>query len=360
MGIQYTLIGNEDGTSNLVAFVPGGSPQVAHSSHPNFEAILAGVLDGDESVVDLFDVAKTVASRFEGLSERVSVAHGRLYLDGDEVDNALSRQVIRFMEEGVDPSEWMSLVYFFENVQANPNEHSREQLYSWLSQRDFTITDDGMIVGYKGVSSDGNGSWLSVHSGKAMVDGVVHTGRIPNPIGAVIEMPRSEVHHDPSTGCSTGLHVARYEYAMGYSGGGTLLEVHVNPRDVVSVPTDSDYQKVRCCRYEVIGEVEAPYSQAVISSGRITSYPESSRDDYDWGDDWSDPDDDPDDETDFDPTPLTTVRRGDRFQDTDPRRTGRTLTVESIEYPYAKTTSSTGVKRDILLDRLTSRKYRKV
>ena len=29
----------------------------------------------------------------------------------------------------------------------------------------------------------------------------------------------------------------------------------INPRDVVSIPTDYNDSKGRCCRYEVIGEV---------------------------------------------------------------------------------------------------------
>lgn len=259
--LQFTLVGDEDG-SNIVVFVPGYAPQVAHSTHPNFEAILDAVRAGDESVVDLFDVAATVGAKFERLTERISVRHGKLYLDGVEVNNALTKQVLRFMDEGED---FLPLVKFFENVQANPNEHSREQLFEWLDRRDFTITPDGMIVGYKGVAVTDKG-FESIHSGEAIVDGEVVKGRIPTNIGSIIEMPRDQVQWDPSVGCHRGLHVGTYEYAAGFARG-ALLEVHVNPRDVVSVPTDSDAAKMRCCRYVIVDTLDAPYSSAISYAG---------------------------------------------------------------------------------------------
>lgn len=276
--LQYTLVGGEDG-SNLSLFVPGQAPQVAHSSHPNFEAILAGVLAGDASVIDLFDVAATAATKFDRLTDRVTVANGRLYLDGDEVANTLSKQVVRFLSEGVE--DWKPLVLFFEKVSQNPNDHSREQLFDWLDRRDFTITQDGDIVGYKGVRKAEDGSLASISTGKAIVNGEVFTGAIPNPLGAVVEMPRSEVHHDPSSGCSTGLHVGTYRYANSFAQG-ALLEVHVNPRDVVSVPTDSDWEKMRTCRYTVVGTIDQPYTTAIRAP-------------YDWeSDEWGDFDPDED------------------------------------------------------------------
>jgi len=282
MGLQYTLIGNEDGDSNIVVFVPGAAPQVAHSSHPNFDRILAGAIDGDTAVVELFDSAATVGQRFERLSERVTTKNGRLYLDGVQVDNALATQVLRFLDEGVD--NWAPLVRFFENVQSNPQEHSREQLYTWLAARDFTITHDGLIVGYKGVAVQ-DGGYYSISQGKAIVNGEVYSGSIPNPLGAIVEMPRDEVTHDPSQGCHAGLHFGTYEYADSFARG-ALLEVLVNPRDVVSVPTDSGWAKARTCRYQVVGIIEQPYSSAVKPYDYDDA--EAYDDDAEWGDDFDD------------------------------------------------------------------------
>ena len=270
--LSFTIVGDED-ESNIVVFVPGEpKPLVAHSSHVNFAAIVERATAGDVSVVDLFDIATTAARRFQRLSERVTTAHGRLYLDGEEVSDALTAQVLRFLDE--DETDWRPLVAFFENVQANPSRHSREQLYEWLSRRDFTITAAGNIVGYKGVAKDENGALVSVNRGRAIVDGTVYNGAIPNHIGAVVEMPRGEVAFDPSEGCSYGLHVGEYSYALGWARG-ALLEVHVNPRDVVSVPTDCDAAKMRVCRYTVVQTIDAPHTVPVVYD-----------DDYDDDDDY--------------------------------------------------------------------------
>jgi hypothetical protein len=55
-------------------------------------------------------------------------------------------------------------------------------------------------------------------------------------------------------GCHTGLHAGTWDYATTFSGD-TLLLVKVNPRDVVSVPTDCNWQKIRTCRYTVVDVV---------------------------------------------------------------------------------------------------------
>jgi mRNA-degrading endonuclease RelE of RelBE toxin-antitoxin system len=71
------------------------------------------------------------------------------------------------------------------------------------------------------------------------------------------------VAFDPSTGCASGLHAGTYEYAKMYASG-ALLKVVINPRDVVSVPTDSDAQKLRVSRYRVVETIDAPETLPVV------------------------------------------------------------------------------------------------
>ena len=93
-------------------------------------------------------------------------------------------------------------------------------------------------------------------SGRATVNGTTHIGHIPNPPGAVVEMPRTQVSDDRHNGCTTGLHVGTWDYASAF--GPKTLIVSVNPRDVVSVPKDCGYQKLRTCRYTVLDAVRNP------------------------------------------------------------------------------------------------------
>lgn len=250
---QYTLVNTGD-TEYITVYVEGAEPLSADSSHPYFQEIKDCVHHGDcgNAIIDLFDLAVAASKKFQQLSERVSVANGQVFFDGDAQHDTITSQVVRFIDSNTD--DWQPLVRFMENVAANPTQHSREQLYDWLKANDLRITDEGNIVGFKGVGPAPD--YLSGHSGQATVNGVVHKGRIPNPLNAVVEMPRSSVQHDPGAACSTGLHVGTYDYAQSFARG-TLLEVHVNPRDVVSVPTDAGGQKVRVSRYKVVGHAES-------------------------------------------------------------------------------------------------------
>lgn len=253
--LKFSLV--TAGDARAVTVFANGEVYAAQSdSHPNFDAIVAGALADDPAVIDLFDVEKVIAREFTNLSDRVTLFNGTVFFDNDPVDEAINRQIVRFLDEGTD--SWAPLVRFLENVMQNPNEHSREQLYRWLVKYDFPITDDGCIIAYKGVDKQDD-KFFSVHSGTAIVDGVEFNGQIPNAVGSTITMPRSDVQHDPSRGCHTGLHAGTWSYASGFGRGG-VLTVRINPRDVVSVPTDCYSQKVRVCRYVVEGVTETEFT----------------------------------------------------------------------------------------------------
>jgi hypothetical protein len=268
------------GDIEVVTVIVNGEPHSASNTHPNYKAILQKAIDGDESVVDLFDVSIKVAKKFENLSERVSVHGGRVFFDGEEVDTALTRQIVKFLEIDADFSP---LVNFYEKLAQNPNPHSREQLYTWLNAHDFTITPEGDLLGYKGVKKLEDGKYESVNHGRAIVNDQEYNGAIPNNIGDTVTMPRGDVEFNPGVGCSTGLHVGTWDYASGWAKG-AVLEVRVNPRDVVSVPTDCGGQKLRTCRYVVTGVTDGNFGTPLKSA----TWGDEAYDDYDddeYGDD---------------------------------------------------------------------------
>jgi hypothetical protein len=63
--------------------------------------------------------------------------------------------------------------------------------------------------------------------------------------------------------------VGSFDHAAGY--GNTLLEVKVNPRDVVSVPSDTGGAKMRVCRYTVVQEITGKYEEAVKAAEPATA-----------------------------------------------------------------------------------------
>lgn len=281
--MYYSLAKDSKGTSLTLIFSDGKTHLVSEK-HPNFSQVLEAAQDDsvpEEEVMRLANLVALVGDRLTRLSERVSIVGNNVLFDGDPIRSEIADHIVRMVRES-DERGWQSLVSFLEKVQTNPNEHSRESLYSWIAGRNFTLTQDGDLIAYKGVKIDEDGVSRSISHGTAMVNGVVHQGAIPNPDGAVVEMPRSEVQHDTAVGCSTGLHAGTWEYASGFAQG-RVLTVRINPRDVVSVPTDCEAQKMRVSRYEVLSSVETAY-QATTWAGSDHSHEDE---DYDVEDDYN-------------------------------------------------------------------------
>lgn len=249
--MKYNLTSN-GGEASVTAFIDG-EMYIANQDHINWNSIVAGCIADDNSVVRLFNPAEEAARRFERLTDRISVASGKVYFDGDHVDNVITEQILGFLNADED---FGPLVNFMEKLYTNPQEHARTQLYGWMKARpSITITPDGDLIAYKGVQSgsDAEGAFIyrSTASGTAMVNGeVFEDQQIPQRIGDTVEMPRSEVQFDPRVGCSAGLHAGTFDYSGSY--GDTRVRVAINPRDVVSVPTEHNEQKIRVCRYVII------------------------------------------------------------------------------------------------------------
>lgn len=252
------MIVEKDGVRTLSAFVGGEMLVASSQTHSNLDEIVSRLLAGDLDNIDrLFSPEKAVTESFKQVSERVAVRNGEVYFDGDVVHGALADHMLDLIQQGGDVT---ALVAFWEKVAQNPSEHSRSQLFEWLNRHKFTITADGDILAYKGLRKDRT----SVHAGPGIVDGKQMNGHLPNAEGSVVEIARSKVVADSFVGCAAGLHVGTYEYASSF-GHGVTVETYVNPRDVVSVPTDCNAQKVRVCRYKV-GKASAAKRTSAVAA----------------------------------------------------------------------------------------------
>jgi hypothetical protein len=80
-------------------------------------------------------------------------------------------------------------------------------------------------------------------------------------------MDRSKVDDDPQHTCSSGLHVCADEYLKGYATGenNRTLVVEVNPANVVAVPYDYNFSKMRVCEYKVLTEIEPKEIPDILS-----------------------------------------------------------------------------------------------
>lgn len=266
----YTHFADATSESLAIQFGEGENLQVKQilDSHPNFSKVRTLVLDPDntateEEVLNLIDFGLAIGQKLQKLSERIVFDGSNIFFDGDVLRNTLTDHILRMLDE--DNPKLPSLVAFLENVAMNPSKEGIDSIYNWLMDREFTLTRDGQIIAYKGVQIGANNESQSIWKGFGIVNGVTYNGHLPNPEGAVVEMPRAKVTADSEIGCGPGLHAGTWNYAHGYARGRTL-KVQIHPRDIVSVPKCSSFQKLRVCRYIVLEETDAPETLAVIGS----------------------------------------------------------------------------------------------
>jgi hypothetical protein len=239
-----------------------GKPLTMDSTHPAFDEAVKSLKDEDyEKLEGLFDVEKAVEHYFYE-DGNIKVAEGSVFYKGEAIHNYTVDKILSFMRGG-HPCK--SIVKFLEKLMLNPSRRAIEGLYRFLEHQQMPITDEGNFLAYKGVRDDYT-DWYS--------------GRFSNNIGEVLEMNRNQVCDDANLGCSSGFHAGTYDYAETYGNGGHLLMVEISPTDVVSVPHDSDCQKLRTCKYKIVD-----HCKRKIEEHYCNDYDPRDVDDVDEGDD---------------------------------------------------------------------------
>ncbi len=238
---HYNLVVANDGTST-VTIVSQGQLTTIDDTHPAFSRIVDAVVAGDDPTEFLtFSLADE-----DGFGEDED---GDVVWGEEPVGDPLVQAHARYVAEGRNTANFSR---FMDRLSKNPSRHSRQALWDWLNHQGLNVDTDGYLIGFKGVySTDEDGLYVSGSSGTASVDGVeFENQQIPQRVGSVVEMPRTEVMDDPTQACSYGLHVGTWSYASGF--GPITLEVRIDPADVVSVPNHDTSWKIRCCKYKVL------------------------------------------------------------------------------------------------------------
>ena len=259
----YNITSSDEFQGATVIF-PDGSTQVIASDNANYPKVLAGLLDGsltDDEILELIAPFELVYKTLTRLSERITRKGMKLFFDGDPVTHALANHVISVMDGGAPEREVQAWLKFWEKAASNPSLTSQDELFIFIDRNGLSITPDGDAILYKGVTTE----YKSTKRGPGIVDGVeFENDFLPNKVGSVVEIARSQVDGNRGVACSVGLHVGAHSYANGFSQ--VLLTVLVNPRDVVSVPFDHSDQKIRVCRYRIVEETpdRKKYTDTVV------------------------------------------------------------------------------------------------
>lgn len=232
-------------TNDAVTLVVDGHTTPIVASHMNYEKIRALAAAGlNDQIIPLLDVAAAIVEFGEG---RVEVVGGEVLYDGVATHNTVVDRILNMIGAGLTVGP---MLRFLENLMENPSFRAVQELYGFLEASDLPITPDGHFLAYKMVRGD-----YKDH----------HSGTFDNSVGATPSMPRNEVNENPNETCSSGLHVCAQGYLGFYSGSGRTMLCKVNPRDVVSVPTDYNNAKMRTCAYTVIDEVDANTKGGIIN-----------------------------------------------------------------------------------------------
>ncbi len=275
---------------NLTLVLNNQSYQVL-PDHINYKLILESLPTATaEELLEVVDVQKAVAVFSDGL---VEIKNGQVLYEGEEVHGSISKRILEFMNKGLP---FQPLVNFLNNIMENPSMQSQKELYDFLEHEHLPVTEDGHFLAYKAVRSDFKDKYRGVFD---------------NSVGQVCTMQRAKVDDDRGRGCSNGLHAGALNYVASYGSlenGDLIVIVKINPRDVVSVPSDSNYEKLRTCRYEVVGqyagELLKPLYKADFSQDdyedddedSLSEYDESYWDQFDEEDDLNDDEEDDDTE----------------------------------------------------------------
>jgi hypothetical protein len=243
--IAYT-VNNEvivvivDGVSRVV---PRGTAQASQ-----LLAALKQTPIDERKVAMLADLKSALVAYAGGDCE--ILASGHVSWHGEALDPVLSEMVCENFKAGV-PVDY--LFKFFDRLDANPSAKVKGTLSAFLKHGGMPITKDGHFLAYKGVRAN----LYSIHAGDSskLIEGAAdEAGHICYAVGNVVRVKRNYVADDPDEGCSSGLHAGSERYAEAWARphNGVVLLVDIDPADVVSVPKDSDCEKLRTCAYKIV------------------------------------------------------------------------------------------------------------
>ena len=259
MRIPYTL-----SDQSITVFV-NGKMRTVLSDNKNFDTLkehLKEVNHDSDLIVKLSDREENLRKSVSGT--KVVVQDGAVYYEGEEVNNSLTNKLLNLLDEGFDATPWIK---FFEKLMTNPSYRSRKCLYDFLEQFDAPLTADGNFIAFKRVGAN----WFDLHS-----------GTMDNSVGNTVKMDRHKVDDDPQHTCSAGLHVCADEYLKGYanSGDARTVVVEVDPSNVVAVPYDYNFSKMRVCEYKVLAEIDPKEIPKILEDSMYEYY----SDDEDYSD----------------------------------------------------------------------------
>lgn len=242
MSVQHLL------SDNSVSLSYNGKFRVFPSGDAKYAKIVEFIKNKDDK--GLIDFLDSNDNLITNTYKEFEVKDGLAFINGEALPRNLSDRLVKFAEQKLDCKP---LINFWNRLKKNPSARAVRELFTCLDNNHHPIYPDGTFMAWKSVRDN----FKDIHSGK-----------YENKPGAIHSVNRNEVDDDYTRECSFGFHVGSYQYATTWSGMiAHVMEVRVDPADVVRVPQDSQFQKMGVCKYEVVREcTEFTASQVVEDS----------------------------------------------------------------------------------------------
>ena len=239
----------------------------AKSDHPKWSEIRSAFAAGNRALLEsLVSIKSVIESYSTGL---LSVNSAGVTYNGRAIHRLDSQRVMAFLKSNMD---YKPLANYMEKLAQNPSSRSIQEAYKFQEHLGLTLTDAGNVIAFKGIQTDDFSVFGNLET--VVLQGEVNAaGQIKNSIGATIEVERSSVDDDYTHECSHGLHAGSMAYAKGH--GNKVVLVEINPADFVSVPSDCNFQKLRCSKYKVVGNLEEYLP--LIYTNEHTTKPDTSK-----------------------------------------------------------------------------------
>lgn len=170
-------------------------------------------------------------------------------------DNRFTKLCSLIKENGTTDADLKPVIPFLKKVAENTFIDATKEIYDYCKNMDFEITKDGNILAFKVVNS----------SMKAKYD-----NETEYKLGKYTEVENFDT--DRNTHCSRGLHFCARGYLNSYAEpNDVVLILEIDPRDIVSIPTDCDFKKGRCRKCKVV-RIIGNYSEFVKDNKSLKDY----------------------------------------------------------------------------------------
>jgi len=253
--VEYTVIATKDSIHiNKVTNGEDHENEVISKNHKNFDTVSQIVWSNRGSQESLSQAYKMMnkAQQVLSISDRIKLDTDNhiLLVDDIKLPVSLADKFIQITVAGsqVDLDKYTK---FSINLTDNVSNSVLNRLYDFISANSVQITDDGMIICFKKVNSEFKD---------------IYSRSFDNSVGKIVQVRRNQVDENINKTCSYGLHVCAAHYLDSYGSdyNNRVVKVLLDPADVVSIPSDYNDSKVRCCSYTVIEDVTEQYRQGEL------------------------------------------------------------------------------------------------